>query len=75
MKIEMKMDDEDMKALLDNVHDRYYDLTGESLEHHKTLLIAGQLPPSTLLKAIQWGGGDTEVREEIGEWLKERVNE
>lgn len=73
MKIEFEMDGKDMKALLDTVHDCYYDLTGESIEKPKTLLIAGQLPPSTLLKAVEWGGYDTEVREEIGSWLKGEI--
>lgn len=71
--VKIEIDGEDMQALLDNVHDCYYDLTGETLQHLEILMVTRQIPPSVLMKVAQWGGNDTEVREEIFAWIKDRI--
>lgn len=73
MKIEVDMNSEDIRNLINSIHDSYYDLTGDSIEDVKSLILAGQLPPSILFNVAQWGVGDTEVRDDIYLWLKEGI--
>lgn len=73
MKIELAIEGKELENLLNGFHDSYYDLTGESIDSSKAFTLVKMLPVEILACALQWGAGDTVVRDDIYKWIEERV--
>lgn len=60
-----------MDDLMISIHDTYIDYTGISLNVSQIEVIVELLPKEIVLKAEMWGGGDTEVRDDIFLWVRD----
>ncbi|PKM47119.1 MAG: hypothetical protein CVV05_01640 [Gammaproteobacteria bacterium HGW-Gammaproteobacteria-1] len=60
----------DLDATLPNLHDTVLDVTGQSLSDAELKALLAKLPKEIVEQVRKWGLADTDVREQIGAWLR-----
>jgi hypothetical protein len=56
----------------DIIHDCFVDLNDERPESYQVAMIMKEIPNDIITLAKQWGWNDTEVRDKVYLWMKER---
>jgi hypothetical protein len=69
----MKMKNVNGSQMKDQIHDCYYDVFGKVPELEVIIRTVKELPKEIHNLAEQWGWNDTEVRDNVYKWMKERV--